>query len=232
MRVLVTVLIVVLAASCGFPRDPMGTLERVRDGEMRVGVAENEPWVRTGEGRPSGVEVELIEDFADEMGAETVYVEGTVPELLRTIKQGELDVLIGGFTDESPGVREQKEAGITRPYLKTRLVIGVPAGRQTLEDLSGRRVAVERVDEAAAYLKQEGAVPVRIRDLSGADLPVAAHEWQIEAWGFRPTGIELPEERHVMAVPPGENGWLVTLERFLHERRDTAEDLLRKETTG
>ena len=74
-------------------------------------------------------------------------------------------------------------------------------------------------------------MPFQTRDLSGADLPVAAHEWEIEALEFRPTGIELPEERHVMAVPPGENGWLVTLERFLDERGDAAKDLLRKETS-
>jgi hypothetical protein len=50
--------------------------------------------------------------------------------------------------------------------------------------------------------------------------------------GFEPSGVELPEERHVMAVPPGENGWLVALDRFLAARRGEAERFLREETLG
>ena len=34
-----------------------------------------------------------------------------------------------------------------------------------------------------------------------------------------------------MAVPLGENGWLVELERFLRERREEAKELLREETS-
>jgi len=214
---------------CGFPGDPMGTLDRVRGGEMRVGMVANLPW--TG-GGPSGVEVELVEDFARELESETVYVRGTTPELLEATKQGEVDVLVGGFTDESPGVREQKEAGITQPYLVVRQLVGIPPGDGKLEDLAGRRVAVGETGAVAAHLKEEGAVPVRVEDLRGSDLPVAAYGWQLEAWGFESTGLELPEERHVMAVPPGENGWLVALDRFLAERRGEAKNLLREETLG
>lgn len=228
--ILLFALAVILGTGCGFPRDPMGTLERVRGEEMRVGVAVNEPWTRMGEGRPSGVEVELVRDFAGELDAEPVFVRGSVPDLLQAIKEGDLDVVIGGFTDESPGVREQKEAGITRPYLVMRRVVGVPPSREPFDDLSGREVAVERMDASAAYLKQEGATPVRVENLSGAERPVVGYGWQIEAWGFETTDIQLPEERHVMAVPPGENGWLVRLERFLSEHRDEARRSLREET--
>ena len=49
--------------------------------------------------------------------------------------------------------------------------------------------------------------------------------------GFEPTSIELPEEQHVMAVPLGENGWLVELERFLRSQRAEAKALLREETS-
>jgi polar amino acid transport system substrate-binding protein len=216
-------------SGCGFPGDPMGTLDRVRGGEMRVGLVANPPW--TG-GGPSGVEVALVEDFARGLGAETVYVRGTTPELLEATKQGEVDVLVGGFTDQSPGIREQKEAGITQPYLVARPLVGVPPGGGGLEDLAGRRVAVGETGATAAHLKEEGAVPVRAEDLRASDLPVAAYGWQLEEWGFEPAGVELPEERHVMAVPPGENGWLVTLERFLAGRRGEAERLLREETLG
>jgi polar amino acid transport system substrate-binding protein len=221
-------LLTLSSAGCGLPRDPMGTLERVRGGEMRVGVVPNEPWTEM-DGGPSGVEVELIEDFAGELGAEAVYVRGTTPDLLQAARQGEVDVVIGGFTDDSPGVREQKEAGITRPYLVTRPVVGVPQGKRRTEDLSGLKVAVGKMDATAAHLKEEEAFPVRVDDLQGSGLPVAAYGWQLEAWGFEPAGPGLPEERHVMAVPLGENGWLVALERFLEGRGEEAERMLREE---
>ena len=156
---------------------------------------------------------------------------GTTPELLEAAKQGEVDVLIGGFTSTSPGVSEGKEAGVTGAYLITRTVVGVPPGPPAFDDPSGREIAVERIDGTAALLKAEGAVPVPVDDLSSAGIPIAAYPWQLEAWGFEPTGIELPEEKHVMAVPLGENGWLVELERFLRAHRTEAKELLREEST-
>jgi len=173
---------------------------------MRVGIVENDPWTRMEEGHASGVEVELLKDFAQELGAEASFVAGTTPELLEAAKEAEIDVLIGGFISTSPGVSEGKEAGVTSSYLTTRFVVGVPLGRPTFDDLSGREIAVERIDATAALLKAEGALPVPEDDLSTAKMPVAAYRWQLEAWGFKPTGVELPEEEHVMAVPLGENG--------------------------
>jgi polar amino acid transport system substrate-binding protein len=170
----VLLLAAVVAAGCDFPRDPGGTLERVQNGTMRVGVVANEPWVRMEDGKASGVEVELLEEFAGELGAEAVFVRGTAPELLEAARLGEVDVLVGGFTSTSPGVSEGKEAGITSPYLTTRFAVGVPPGEPAFEDFSGREVAVERIDSTAALLKEEGAIPIPVDDLASADMPVAA----------------------------------------------------------
>jgi polar amino acid transport system substrate-binding protein len=220
-----------VSASCDFPRDPRGTLEGVQNATMRVGIVGNGPWTRMEDGRASGIEVELLKDFARELGADTTFVPGTTPELLEAAKEAEVDVLVGGFTSTSPGVSEGKEAGVTGTYLRTRLVVGVPPDRHAFDDPSGRKIAVERIDGTAAILKDEGAVPVPVEDLSASEMPVAAYEWQLKAWGFEPTGVELPEEEHVMAVPLGENGWLVELERFLREHREEARELLREETS-
>ena len=107
----------------------------------------------------------------------------------------------------------------------------MPPGTSAFDDASGREIAVERIDGTAALLKEEGAVPVPVDDLSTAKMPVGAYRWQLEAWGFEPTSVELPEEEHDMAVPLGENGWLVELERFLRANRGEAKSLLRKETS-
>src|SRR5215210_813335 len=229
--VAVFVLVVLVAAGCDFPRDSRGTLEGVRKGTMRVGIVENDPWTRMEEGHASGVEVELLKDFARELGTEASFVPGTTPELLEAAKEAEVDVLIGGFTSTSPGVSEGKEAGVTGSYLTTRFVVGVPPGTSAFDDASGREIAVERIDGTAALLREEGAVPVLVDGLPTAEMPVAAYRWQLEAWGFEPTSVELPEEEHVMAVPLGENGWLVELERFLRAHRAEAKSLLRKENS-
>jgi polar amino acid transport system substrate-binding protein len=225
------VLVVLVAAGCAFPRDPRGTLEGVQNGTMRVGIVENDPWTRMEEGHASGVEVELLKDFAQELGAEASFVPGTTPELLEAAKEAEVDVIVGGFTSTSPGVSEGKEGGVTDTYLTTRFVVGVPSGKPTFDDLSGREIAVERIDGTAALLKEEGAIPVPVDGLPTAEMPVAAYRWQLEAWEFEPTGVELPEEKHVMAVPLGENGWLVELERFLRANRREAKSLLREESS-
>jgi len=208
-----------------------GGLEGVQNATMRVGIVDNDPWTRMEDGRASGIEVELLKDFARELGADTTFVPGTTPELLEAAKEAEVDLLVGGFTSTSPGVSEGKEAGVTGTYLTTRFVVGVPPDRPTFDDPSGRKIAVERIDTTAAMLKEEGAVPVPVEDLSAAEMPIAAYEWQLKAWEFEPTGVELPEEKHVMAVPLGENGWLVELERFLRVHREEARELLREETS-
>jgi polar amino acid transport system substrate-binding protein len=226
---LAVAIFVLMFAGCDFPRDPMGTLERVRGGTLRVGVADHEPWARLEGGEASGAEVELVEEFAAGLGAEVDLVEGTVPELLEAARQGEVDLVIGGLMATDPGVREQKEAAITSPYLILIPIVGAPPGA-SLEDISGQKVAVEKVGRTAALLKEEGAIPVRMKNPATADMPVAAYQWQLEEWGLEPTGIELPEEEHVMAVPLGENGWLVELERFLRAHSREAKELVREES--
>jgi polar amino acid transport system substrate-binding protein len=226
----VLLLAAVVSTGCDFPRDPRGTLEQVQSGTMRVGVVANGPWTRVEGGEASGVEVELLREFAGELGAEAVFVQGTVPELLEAARLGEVDVVAGGFISTSPGVSEGKEAGITSPYLTTRLVVGVPPGEPAFDDLSGREVAVERVDHTAVLLREEGATPVPVDDISSADMPVAAYDWQLREWGFEPIGVELPKEEHIMAVPLGENGWLMELERFLRVNRGEARRLLQEQT--
>jgi polar amino acid transport system substrate-binding protein len=139
--------------------------------------------------------------------------------------------MVGGFTSTSPGVSEGKEAGVTGPYLTTRFVVGAPPGTRAFDDPSGREIAVERIGATAALLKEEGVAPVLVDDLSSADMPVAAYLWQLRAWEFEPTSIELPPEDHVMAVPLGENGWLVGLERFLRTHHAEAKALLREESS-
>lgn len=105
--------------SGGFPADPHGTLERAQGGTLRVGVADNPPWTDTDtdSGRdPSGVEVDLVERFAESIDAEIAWMEAGESALVRELEHGALDLVIGGILDETPWA---ERAAVTRHYTET-----------------------------------------------------------------------------------------------------------------
>jgi len=83
---------VTVLAACGVtvPTDPDGTLDAVRGGELRVGVSPHEPWTVVGpEGTPSGLEVDLVEGFADTLDADVVWTTGGEDELVDDLECGQ-----------------------------------------------------------------------------------------------------------------------------------------------
>lgn len=109
---------VALLAGCSIsiPADPEGTLERVTNGTLRVGVSHHPPWVETPEGQePQGKEPDLIRTFAAGLRAEVEWVENGEEQLFDALERGDLDVVIGGFTDQTPWT---EYGAVTRPYTK------------------------------------------------------------------------------------------------------------------
>ena len=128
------------------PSDPEGTLDRVAGGTLRVGISHNPPWTETGTGSdpanagtgsdtvsrtgpgeatagtgstgtaPAGTEAELVRAFAAEHNARVEWVSGGESNLVRRLERGELDLVIGGLTKDSPW---SKYAALTQPYLET-----------------------------------------------------------------------------------------------------------------
>jgi len=221
-------LVVAALSGCQIPQDPDGTLDIVRDGTMRVGVTESDPWVDLADpANPGGVEPELVRRFADRLNAEIDWIDGSEEELIGALKEGQLDLVVGGLTKKTPW---KKEASLTWPYLKTRLVVGAPPGTSLPEDLDGVPVAFERGSEAGGLLERKtGARAVAVDQLDDARGAVAAGEWRLPDLGLRATGVELAEHQHVMALPLGENAWLVELERFLLRRTGEIRALLARE---
>jgi ABC-type amino acid transport substrate-binding protein len=113
-------------AGCGtdLPRDPEGTLDRVRGGTLRVGVSANPPWTEapattaggdaTPAEPPTGIEPDLLTDFAESLGAEVHWTTGGEGRLVADLRDGRLDVVVGGLTDTSPWT---SHAALTRPYV-------------------------------------------------------------------------------------------------------------------
>jgi polar amino acid transport system substrate-binding protein len=214
-----------ILTACGIPRDVEGTLERVQGGTIRAGITENAPWTDLSSGRPEGVEVDLIETFAVTLHAEVEWFDGSQAELLQALEKRELDVVVGGFTADDPWAQM---VTFTQPYAEISTLVGAPPGHPAPEEIDGMRVATERGHETAALVEEAGGIPVEVDELSGARGPVAAEEWELKALGMVPTDLELDRAQHVLAVPLGENAWLVRLERFLSARAPSVDELLRE----
>jgi polar amino acid transport system substrate-binding protein len=67
-------------AGCQFPRDPEGTLERVRGGTLRVGVLDDPPWVALSGAAPMGAEADLVREFAGSIDADVEWIEAPEAE--------------------------------------------------------------------------------------------------------------------------------------------------------
>lgn len=104
------------------PRDPDGTLERVAGGNLRVGVTANGKWASLRDGQePQGIEPALARSFASSISATPEWVTGSEQELTKALKEGELDLVIGGFAADTPWVTH---AGTTRPYTESKDAFG------------------------------------------------------------------------------------------------------------
>jgi hypothetical protein len=147
-------------AGCDLPRDPEGTLERVRGGVLRAGVCEIPPWVVREGDRPLGVEPALLQRFAAGLDARIEWQWGSAEEHLAALEHHRLDLAACGLERSTPW---RKRVGLTLPYHVERRPPDAPGGRTA---------------------------------------------------------------EHVLAVPPGENAWLVALERFLVAERSGVAPLL------
>ena len=70
----------------------------------------------------------------------------------------------------------------------------------------------------AAYVQEEGGIPVLTTTLSGVLLPAIADEIELKEAGMYITDKELHKEEYVIAVKKGENAFLMELEKFIHEQ--------------
>lgn len=216
--------ILLLTAGCGsLPRDPEHTLERARNGRVRVGLVENPTWVIRTQSEPAGAEVELARAFAGSIGAQPQWFWGGEQEHMQALQRFELDLVIGGLDDRNPWL---KKVGVTRPYFEDRVLVGAAPGAAFPDTLKNLAVAAEAGDEVAGLLRKKDARPLRVGQVDGSHGPIAAPDWELERLGFVPTRFELLKRKHVIATPPGENAWLQRLGDFLYDRRSEIRGLL------
>lgn len=105
-------------AGCSLPRDCAGTLEWIRGGELRVGITTSQPWTHVDDATAAevdGLEVELLQEFARRQDARIRWHEDSEHQLFRALDKGEIDLVIGGITADTPYAHL---AGLTQPFVK------------------------------------------------------------------------------------------------------------------
>ncbi|KKX99476.1 hypothetical protein AAY78_01785 [Microbacterium sp. Ag1] len=120
-------------SGCGVtvPADPDGTLSTVSGGELRVGTAPDGDLVHVDGGAPSGSIVDLVDEFASSIDAETDWTVASEETLVSMLEDGELDLIAGGITSDTPWV---DKAGVSRGYTQIQgangreIVMLVPLG--------------------------------------------------------------------------------------------------------
>jgi polar amino acid transport system substrate-binding protein len=216
-------ILIVLLSGCDFPRDAAGSLDRIRStGVIRIGFSQREPWVMRVNGEVGGIEPRLIRAWAAKLGARIEWVEGAETVLIDALHHRQLDVVIGGFVDDSPW---EKRVGMSQPFAHAAVVIAKPRDENGLspsQNAAGQVVAYPATrPDFAGLVADAGAVPAPAQGQrwSGA---IAAYDFELDRTGLQSTGTILSRERHVMTVAPGENALLLSLDRFLASASDQA----------
>jgi polar amino acid transport system substrate-binding protein len=213
-----------VALACGLPRDAAGTLDRVTNGVVRVGYAIQSPWITDNGAVPGGIEAKLASDIAASVGARIVWIQRPEADLMHALHERELDLVISGLTQESAW---SAEAAFTTSYYTDTIVVSAPRGSAAPSSVNNARVAILPGDPVAALIRKKNGVPVIRRDIGATQLPSAQHVWEVDQTGRESTGLILAESKRVLAVPPGENAWLVHVEKILSSRKDQIPMLLR-----
>ena len=221
-RTLVVAFVVAASLSaCQFPRDPDGTLDRAAGGTIRVGVGQRMPWAGWDGDRPVGAEVELVTAMAQHLHARLEWSRGSDEQLLRALEKRSLDVVAAGLEAKSPWA---STVSFTRSFLTTRTVVAVTPGVAPPHRLHGIAVATSPDGADAALLREHGA---HVVSEDRRDVPRLVEDWQTGA-ALRPTGIKLSEDKHVLALPLGENAWLLEVNRLLKGSAPRARRSLRR----
>jgi polar amino acid transport system substrate-binding protein len=212
MKTLPIVLIIFIALySCNpFPKDADGTLSRVQNKVLVVGVS---AYDSTANAAPRNLNKELfiIGQIAKGLNAKVVWVRGSQSELVQLVYDRKIHMAIGGFKSPSPF---EKEVSFTLPFQLERIRVGLTKPGPVPEDIKGKKVVVTDI-LTSLYVEKKDGIPLMSASLLGKSALVAASEEKLKSHRLVVTDIILKEVKHVIAVKKGENAFLIKLENLI-----------------
>lgn len=106
------------AAGCDYwPHDTRGTTDEILStGVLHAGFAHNPPWAFSDNGRPRGVEVDLVEGLAESLGVRLHWTQMSEVEFAHALAEGQIQLAIGGLHTDVP--IKAGELRLTRSYVR------------------------------------------------------------------------------------------------------------------
>jgi polar amino acid transport system substrate-binding protein len=205
-----------LFTCCDFPKDPGDSFEEAGKGHLLVGIIENKPWIWFDNDTPAGIEAEIIEEFAARNRLEIEWIKGPPDALIILLKNRDLHIVAGGFTDKSKPWN--KEAGMTRPYRKEKIVVAYSDTLPSPSVMKNLAVCYSTEHPFAKWIRKKGGKAV-FGDVNACGGYYAVYESESLPPGVIKAPIVLHLEKHVIAVAPGENSLLSQLEKVLQDYR-------------
>lgn len=121
------------ATACdNYPKDPNKSLENATNGVLKVGYSENPPWVVKNGAAPTGIEADLLKEFAQTRNARIEWKNDATQNLLEELADKQLHLVIAGITHDTPW---KAHVGLTRPFARAgskKHVIAVQTGENAL----------------------------------------------------------------------------------------------------
>lgn len=219
----VVVVLSFTSGGCRYPKDMENSLQSIQDGTLHVGVTENPPWVMRQNDIAHGLEPEVIKSLAEQLNAEVQWHWGTESEIIQALEQLQVHLAAGGFRKSS---HLQKRVALTKPYLTTENRVGFPSESTLPGELTNVPVATLHLAGLSKQLESKGATPRFVKQLQDQDLPVASTAWRLEAYELLVGPWVLSTEKHVLALPKGENAWMMKVQRHLNGYEGLKERLI------
>lgn len=216
MRILFPVLVVTLViftGGCeGFPKDPNGTLEKARNNILKVGLTGYDAAADVPAEPVSG-QITFVRQFAREINAKIRWVKGSQGDITELLSHHELHMAIGGFTPDSPF---KNEITLSKPYFAEKIKIA-GRGRAVPGRIKNEQVIVKDYI-TAMYVREKGAIPVISSAFSApGNVLIAARESELNKMGIQQDDRILHKLEYVVAIPMGENAFLIALEKFIDQ---------------
>ncbi len=158
-------LFMVVAGVAGCRPDDDSLLRIQESGRIRIGLDPTFPPFESADGQPlEGFDVDLAEALATKLNVQPEFVYFGYDGLYDALATGQVDVLISALVIQPERTRD---FAYSEPYFDAGQVLVVPAGSslQSLEDMRGRRLAVE--------LGAQGHVTALEWNEAGAEIVIA-----------------------------------------------------------
>ena len=98
---------------------------------------------KSEDGTPMGYDVDMIHELADSLGVEVEIVEVTADARIPSLETGKVDAVFGNFTRT---LERAQKIDFSNPYVVAgeRLLVKKGSGINTVDDLTGKKVAVTK----------------------------------------------------------------------------------------